>query len=101
MSSNQSSEKEAERRTEPRYPARLEATVDDGQYGKLNFTASGFSRTGAFLRRRDSGTPLPMIGAVIKLSFNWPIETHIPPLTIEAKVIRHTNDGVGVQFEVT
>jgi hypothetical protein len=101
MSSNQRDNTEADRRAEPRYPARLEAVVDDEQNGKLFFTASGFSRTGAFLRRRDSGTPLPMIGSVVKLSFNWPIETHIPPVCVEAKVVRHTNEGVGVQFEIT
>jgi hypothetical protein len=100
MSSNQPSNDEAERRAEPRYPARLDAVVEDGQNGKLFFVASGFSRTGAFLRRRDSGTPLPMIGCVVKISFNWPIETHIPPVSVEATVIRHTNEGVGVQFEI-
>jgi len=90
----------AERRAEPRYPARLEAVVQDAQHGQLVFMASGFSRNGAFLRRRDSGTPLPMIGNVIKISFNWPIETNIPPVTVEAKVVRQTNEGVGVQFEI-
>ncbi|HKQ29961.1 MAG TPA: PilZ domain-containing protein [Burkholderiales bacterium] len=98
MSLNRQSK--TDRRAEPRYPARLEAIVDDTQHGRLVFTASGFSRTGAFLRRRDSGTPLPRIGGTIKLSFNWPIETHIPPVLVEAKVVRHTNDGIGVQFEI-
>jgi hypothetical protein len=100
MSANQTRPTTAERRGDPRYPARVEVTVEDAQHGKLSFTASGMSRTGAFLRRRDSGTPLPLIGNVVKLSFNWPIETHIPPLKVEAKVVRQTNDGIGVLFEI-
>jgi hypothetical protein len=102
MSSNQSrgAHKESERRQEPRYPARLEAVVEDGQHGTLTFTASGFSRTGAFLRRRDNDTPLPAIGSAVKLSFIWPLETQIPPVRVQATIVRHTEDGVGVQFEI-
>lgn len=102
MSSNQGgAHKESERRIEPRYPARLEAVVEDTEHGKLTFTASGFSRAGAFLRRRDNDTPLPSIGSIVKLSFIWPLETQIPPVRVEATIVRHTEDGVGVQFEIT
>lgn len=79
---------------------RLAAVIEDPQHGSLIFTASGFSRTGAFLQRVDAGTPLPQIGDTIKLVFHWPLETKIPPVRVEAKVIRQSDDGVGVEFSI-
>jgi len=90
----------ADRRLDPRMSTRLQAVVEDAKHGTLTFTASGFSRTGAFLQRRDSATPLPAIGSVIQLAIHWPLETKLKPVEVEAKVIRQTNDGVGVQFEI-
>lgn len=92
--------KPSDRRVDPRLATRLEAIVDDVRYGALTFTASGFSRSGAFLQRRDNGTPLPMIGSLIQIVFRWPLETHIPPVRVEAKVVRQTDNGIGVHFEI-
>jgi hypothetical protein len=100
MTSKEREGHDTERRSERRYATRLEAVVDDPELGKLIFTASGFSSAGAFLKRHDRSTPLPMIGSVVKLTFNWPIETNIPPVRVEAKVVRQTDDGVGVQFDI-
>lgn len=90
-----------DRRSDPRTATRIEAVIDDARYGSLVFTAGGFSRTGAFLQRRDDGALLPPVGDVIPLVFRWPLETRIPPVRVEAKVIRRNDDGVGVQFEIT
>jgi hypothetical protein len=90
-----------ERRMDPRHSANVEAIVDDPQRGPLQFTARGFSRTGAFLQRRDADTPLPAVGETIHLMFKWPLETQIPPVKVEARVVRQTADGVGVQFDIT
>jgi uncharacterized membrane protein YfbV (UPF0208 family) len=38
---------------------------------------------------------------MIHLTFKWPMETKIPPVQVEARVIRQTDDGVGVQFDIT
>jgi hypothetical protein len=89
-----------DRRLDPRITTRIDAIVDDAEHGSLVFTASGFSRTGAFLRRREHDTPLPLVGSVIRLVFHWPLETKIPPVRVEAKVIRRTDDGVGVLFDI-
>jgi hypothetical protein len=97
---NEGAAKDTDRRLDPRISTRIDAVVDDAQHGSLVFTASGFSRTGAFLRRREPGTPLPVVGSVIQLVFNWPLETKIPPVRVEAKVIRQTEDGVGVLFDI-
>ena len=92
--------KPADRRLDQRLTTRLEAIVDDGANGTLVFTTSGFSRSGAFLRRRDELTALPPIGSVIRITFRWPLDTQMPPVKIEAKVVRHASDGVGVRFEI-
>ena len=90
----------ADRRLDQRLTTRLEAVVQDGVHGTLVFTTSGFSRSGAFLRRRDDKTALPSVGAVIHITFRWPLETNMPPVQVEAKVVRHADDGVGVRFEI-
>jgi len=92
--------KPSDRRLDQRLTTRLEAVVEDAAHGSLVFTTSGFSRTGAFLRRRDNGTLLPPIGSVIQITFRWPLETHMPPVKVEAKVVRQTGDGIGVRFEL-
>jgi hypothetical protein len=92
---------ESDRRLDPRYNTRVEATIEDSKYESIVFTTSGFSRTGAFLQPRQNTTaPLPMVGTIIKLIFHWPLETHMPPIRVEAKVIRQTSDGIGVRFEL-
>ncbi|HEY8555560.1 MAG TPA: PilZ domain-containing protein [Burkholderiales bacterium] len=95
-----SSPPSVDRRLDPRLATRIEATVADPEHGDLAFTASGFSRTGAFLRRRDPDTPLPRVGSRIEIVFSWPLETDIPPVRVEATVIRRSEDGVGVRFEI-
>jgi hypothetical protein len=89
-----------DRRTDPRMSTRLEAVVEDAEHGTLRFTASGFSRTGAFLQRRDNTTPLPAVGSTVQLVFNWPLDTKLPSVRVEATVIRQTDDGVGVRFQL-
>jgi len=93
--------KQADRRLDQRLTTRLEAIVEDSVLGTLVFVTSGFSRSGAFLRRRDENTSLPEIGSAIRITFRWPLETHMPPVQVEAKVVRQTEDGVGVRFEIT
>lgn len=97
---NDGAPSQADRRLDPRESTRLDAVIEDAQHGLLVFTASGFSRTGAFLQRRDPATPLPLVGATIRLMFRWPLETQIPPVQVDARVIRQTEDGVGVQFNI-
>lgn len=92
--------KPAERRLDQRLTTRLEAIVEDDAHGTLVFTTSGFSRSGAFLKRRDEQTVLPPVGSMVKITFRWPLETHMPPVQVEAKVVRHGEDGVGVRFEI-
>lgn len=98
MSTKQNSD--SDRRLDTRITTRIDAVVDDPVHGSLIFTASGFSRTGAFLQRREANTPLPAIGNTIRLVFQWPLETKIPPVRVEARVIRQTENGVGVQFDI-
>jgi len=90
----------AERRLDPRHGTRLVAEVEDPRLGALAFTATGFSRTGAFLQRIGREVPLPAVGSIVQLTLHWPIETHIPPVRVEAEVIRQAEDGVGVRFEI-
>lgn len=90
-----------DRRLDQRLTTRLDATVEDAEHGTLVFTTSGFSRSGAFLRRRDPTSPLPVIGSVINIVFSWPLETQMPPVRVEATVVRQAEDGVGVRFEIT
>jgi len=97
---NNAALKPSDRRSDPRMSTRLEATINDGRNGTLAFTASGFSRTGAFLLRRDKATALPAVGSVVQLAIHWPLETKLKPVRVEAKVIRQTEDGIGVQFEI-
>lgn len=89
-----------DRRLDARMSTRLHAVVEDPRLGSLVFTASGFSRTGAFLQRRDKNGVLPAIGSVVKLEIHWPLETKLRPVEVEARVVRQTDDGVGVQFEI-
>lgn len=89
-----------DRRMDQRLTTRLDATVEDAERGTLHFTTSGFSRSGAFLKRRDDATPLPAVGAVVQIVFRWPLETHMPPVRVEATVVRHADDGVGVRFQL-
>jgi hypothetical protein len=93
--------KRPERRMDERLTTRLDAAVEDAVHGTLVFTTSGFSRSGAFLRRRDAATPLPVVGSVIKIVFSWPLETQMPPVRVEATVVRQAEDGVGVRFKIT
>lgn len=91
---------QSDRRLDPRLATRLEAVVDDPRHGALTFVASGFSRSGAFLQRRDASVPLPAVGSLIQIVFRWPLETQIPPVRVEARVVRQTEDGVGVHFQI-
>lgn len=100
MNSNKT-EDSNDRRLDPRLATRLTAIIEHSQHGSLAFTASGFSRTGAFLQRLDNSTPLPTVGETVKLVFNWPLETKIPPVRVEAKVMRLADDGIGVQFDIS
>jgi PilZ domain len=90
-----------DRRMDQRLTTRLDATVEDAEHGALHFTTSGFSRSGAFLKRRDDAAPLPVIGSVIQIVFSWPLDTQMPPVRVEATVVRQTEDGVGVRFQIT
>jgi len=92
--------KKAERRLDPRHGTHLVAEVEDPRLGTLVFTATGFSRTGAFLQRTSHDDPLPGIGSIVQLTLHWPLETHIPAVRVEAEVIRQVEDGVGVRFEI-
>src|SRR5687767_7675319 len=89
-----------DRRLDPRYDTRIEATVDDPKYGKLFFTTTEFSRTGALLLPRDKKLPMPAIGSVVNLVLHWPLETQMPPVRLEAKVIHQRDEGIGVRFEL-
>jgi hypothetical protein len=103
MSSKQDegARRRVERRSDPRLATRLiSAIVEDPEHGALVFTADAFSRTGAFLRRLDKLTPLPKVGDIIKLVLRWPVETRMHPVHVDAKVVRLTEYGVGVQFEI-
>lgn len=103
MSSKQDegTRKRVERRSDPRLATRLiSAIIEDPQHGSLVYTADAFSRTGAFLRRLDKSTPLPAVGDIVKLVLRWPIETKMQPVRVDAKVVRSTDYGVGVQFEI-
>lgn len=93
-------ENQPDRRLDQRITSRLEAVVEYGAHGPTVFTTCGFSRSGAFLRRRDNTLPLPPIGSVINILFRWPLETQMPPVRVEATVVRHGDDGVGVRFEI-
>ncbi len=90
----------AECRADPRYDTRVEATIEDSRYESTVFTTSGFSRSGAFLQRTNTGAALPPVGSIIKLVLHWPLQTQMPPVRIEAKVIRQTPDGIGVRFDL-
>ena len=92
--------RQTDRRTDPRLMTRLEAIIEDAEHGSLVFLASGFSRTGAFLQRRDRSAPLPTIGSTVHIVFHWPLETQMAPVRVEARVVRQTEEGVGVQFEI-
>ena len=90
----------SDRRSDPRFPTQLEAVVHDASLGTLNFVATRFSQTGAFLQRRDDKTPLPAIGSVVKLALHWPLENNAPPVQVDATVVRQEATGVGVRFEI-
>ena len=92
--------KRPDRRLDQRITSRLEAVVEDAARGETVYTTSGFSRSGAFLRRRDAAVPLPPVGSVINILFRWPLETQMPPVRVEATVVRHGDNGVGVRFEI-
>lgn len=89
-----------DRRSNPRLATRIQAVIEDTEHGSLVFTASGFSRTGAFLKPRDYHAQLPRSGSVVQLVFHWPLETHIPPVRVEATVIHQNEQGLGVKFEI-
>lgn len=89
-----------ERRADSRLATQLQAVIDSVEHGTLTFTAKGFSRSGAFLERRDQETVLPAVGSVVRLVFHWPLETQIAPVQVEATVIHHAPDGMGVKFEI-
>lgn len=89
-----------DRRADPRLATRLKAVIVDAEHGERVFTASGFNRRGAFLQRLDQTTALPPIGGVVQLTFHWPLETHMPPVRIEATVIHQAENGVGVKFDI-
>lgn len=89
-----------ERRVDPRLATQLRAVIDSVEHGMLTFTAKGFSRSGAFLERRDRGAALPAVGSVVRLVFHWPLETHMAPVHVEATVVHHAPDGMGVKFEI-
>lgn len=89
-----------ERRTDSRLATRLRAVIDSVEHGTLTFTAKGFSRTGAFLERGDPNLALPPVGSTIGVVFHWPLETHMAPVRVEATVIHHAPDGIGIKFEI-
>ena len=89
-----------DRRADPRLATRLKAVIVDAEHGERVFTAGGFNRRGAFLQRLDEATVLPPMGSVVQLTFSWPLETHMPPVRVEATVIHQTENGVGVKFDI-
>lgn len=89
-----------ERRADSRLATRLRAVIDSIEHGTSTFTAKGFSRTGAFLERGDPNLALPPVGSTIRVVFHWPLETHMAPVRVEATVIHHAPDGMGIKFEI-
>jgi hypothetical protein len=101
MGSEQPENGDVERRTEARITAILEALIDDEHYSGRVFAVSAFSGTGAFLKCPDGETLMPPIGSVFPVQFNWPRQTKIAPVFVEATVVRHTSTGFGVKFDIT
>ncbi len=86
------------RRTDVRDPVSLMVELVDGALGTLTFRARDYSKSGLFLERTDPSTPLPAVGARVHLTIRWPLETEIPPIEVEADIIREEDNGVGVRL---
>jgi hypothetical protein len=87
-----------ERRVSMRFPVSIEVEMMEEGGLLVTFHATDISRTGAFLRLRDSGVLLPGLGSKLKLLLKWPVDTPTPPVNINAEVVRLESDGVGVKF---
>ena len=101
MTTGQPNNDDTERRVEPRISAVLEAQIDDEHYSGRVFCVSAFSSVGAFLKCPDNETLLPPIGSVLPVQFNWPHQMKIAPVFVEVTVVRHTDNGFGVKFDIT
>lgn len=76
----------------------LTVELSDHALGTLTFRARDLGKSGVFLERTDRSTPLPAVGSKVHLTIKWPLETDVPPVKVEANIIRQEDDGVGARF---
>ncbi len=92
--------KSSEKRTD--YRDRVQIIVDivrsDGSAFEMR--ARDLSRSGTFLEQLNAGDPVPELGEKVQLTIRWPIETAAPSIKVTAEVMRVTDDGIGVQFNM-
>ncbi len=89
-----------EKRKHIRESVTFTVELTDGVLGKQTFQARNFSKSGIFLERTDSSTPLPPVGAKVHLVIKWPMESELAPLEVDADITRQEDDGVGARFVI-
>ena len=89
-----------EKREHPRNPVTILVELTDSNKKVTHYIARDFSPTGAFLERNDNDTSLPDLNTTVFLKISWPLETHIPPVEVEADIMRVDDNGVGVKFDI-
>lgn len=87
-----------EKRRHFRTPVTITAEVTSADGSVVTLVAQDLSKSGAFLAK-DGNSPLPALGAKVHLVIKWPLETGAPPVEVDAEVMRHTDEGIGVSFE--
>jgi len=87
-----------DKRNSLRVSVSIVVDVQDSGSIQATFSATNISRTGAFLKKIHPSIPLPAVNSVLKLQLRWPVDTPIPPVEINAEVMRVELDGVGVKF---
>lgn len=87
-----------EKRQHYRTPVAITAEVTSADGSVVTLIAQDLSKTGAFLAK-DGDVTVPELGAKVHLVIKWPLETGAPPVEVDAEVMRHTDEGIGVLFQ--
>ncbi|MHB8257854.1 MAG: PilZ domain-containing protein [Acidiferrobacterales bacterium] len=85
----------SENRRHERYAMSLEVEVFYAETGKLTLNTKDISDGGVFLYM--PGQARPSVGTIMNLKLRGLLGGEEPP-TVKVKVVRVTDDGVGLQF---
>ncbi len=83
-------------RKAPRLPIQLDVEFNHQETGVITLVTKDISDSGVFIKLPVEEHP--PIGTVVKVKLKNDFEDGEEPPTLEMKVVRHSNSGIGLEF---